>query len=91
MLLPQFVVCHWRFARKGQFGIEPAGGVVLHATNAADKLLMLTALDLYDYSAKRALAPDSMHHQVFIQVRLRACLGFVGGRVWGFRVYSWVD
>jgi hypothetical protein len=26
-----------------------AGGVVLHATNAADKLLMLKTLDLYDY------------------------------------------
>lgn len=68
VLLPQFIVCHWRVARKGHFGVQPAGGVVLHATNAADKMLMLTSLDLYDYSAKRALLPSSLHYQVFAQV-----------------------
>ena len=71
-LLPQWVACHWRFARRGGWGVSPPQGVILHATNAADKLLMLTTLRLFDYDAKRAMLNDTFHHAAFVQVGARA-------------------
>jgi hypothetical protein len=49
--------------------MSPPQGVILHATNAADKLLMLTTLRLFDYDAKRAMMNDTFHHAAFAQVR----------------------
>ena len=68
LTLLRWVACHWRFARKGTFGVDPPQGVLLHATNAADKLLMLSTLGLFDYDAKRAMMNDTFHHEVFVQV-----------------------
>ena len=44
-----------------------AGGVILHATNAADKLLMLKTLQLYDHDANRAFRPDTLVARALVQ------------------------
>ena len=64
-LLPTWLVSHWREGIKGGWGIDPPAAIAAHATNAVDKLLVLTAHGLFDRAAYAA-APGTVHHALFV-------------------------